>query len=282
MNPINSEQSNPQAGSRTMAVWALLLGIITVILAFVPIVGMVSWIAAIVGLVLGIIALARRLAGRGMAITGIVLSSVAVILSIVMTVVYMMAGLVWAVLAVQNSELNDDRPSATASPTPVGPTEGSGTEESPFVVGQTFEVPRSEGGSWSVTITSAELDANDQIDNPYTDGLPEDEIPQYALLEVTLEYDGEEPSLVPLMELSFGYLSPTGDELWATPSSDIETPGTSFAELESMDPGDSETVDVVVPVLPGGGSSDDAETVADGLWMVKSSLADDTFYVELQ
>lgn len=68
-----------------LAISSLILGIIAIALGWMPVIG---WLIALVGLGLGIAALVMinqdaRLAGRGMAITGVVLSGVAIVLYVV-------------------------------------------------------------------------------------------------------------------------------------------------------------------------------------------------------
>jgi hypothetical protein len=72
------------------------MGIVAVVLGFVPLVNIVGLVLGIVALVLGLIAAARsraRQARAGTAITGAVLGGAAVLLSVVMTVVYTVLGI---------------------------------------------------------------------------------------------------------------------------------------------------------------------------------------------
>ena len=75
-----------------MAIAALVLGIISIILAIIPFCSIFSVLPAIVGLILGIIDLVKKKKNggkKGMAITGIVLSGVAIIIIIVWIVASM-------------------------------------------------------------------------------------------------------------------------------------------------------------------------------------------------
>ncbi len=69
-----------------MAVAALILGIISFLISFIPLLGYVSLIPAIIGLILGIVFLAKKKIEKektkqekGMSIAGIVLSSLALL-----------------------------------------------------------------------------------------------------------------------------------------------------------------------------------------------------------
>ena len=75
-----------------MAIAALVLGIISIILAIIPFCSIFSVLPAIVGLILGIIDLVKKKKNggkKGIAITGIVLSGVAIIIIIVWIVASM-------------------------------------------------------------------------------------------------------------------------------------------------------------------------------------------------
>lgn len=271
VNPESPSVESPSAASRTLAVWALILGILTLVVAVVPFANFGAWLVAIAALVLGIVSLVKRRGGRGMAITGIVLSVLGAILSIVMVLVYS-AVFIFSAISSDGDVAPSSTPTATptAEPTGDGAAGGDGTEESPFALGTPFDVEGMAGGTWTITVDDAEFDAGDAVDNPNDDGVPADEAPQYALLHVTLEYDGSGTSLVPQMELQFGYAG-TGETVWGIPSSDITTPAESFATLSSMEPGDSATVDVVI-ALPQG-------TQTGGTWAVSTTASDTVLYV---
>jgi uncharacterized membrane protein len=74
------------AAANGMAIASLVLGIVSVLIVWIPVVGMLGTVMALVGLVLGILSL-RKLEGRGLAIGGIVCAGV----SLVITALYLMA-----------------------------------------------------------------------------------------------------------------------------------------------------------------------------------------------
>ena len=74
-----------------MGLAALIIGIISVILGFIPVCGMIAIVPAIVGLILGIIDVSRKSKkqepkGKGMA--GIVLNAAAIIVILVWTLIF--------------------------------------------------------------------------------------------------------------------------------------------------------------------------------------------------
>lgn len=81
-----------QAPSNGLGVAALVLGILAIVLAFVPILGFASYPLALVGIVLGAVGLARvrarRATNRGVTVAGLVLSIVGLVCVIIATVLY--------------------------------------------------------------------------------------------------------------------------------------------------------------------------------------------------
>ena len=77
-----------------MSISALVLGILAFILAWFPIGSYIAVILSILALVFGIVGL-RRKAGKGMAITGIVLGAISLVASAVMSVIWTI-GFIWA------------------------------------------------------------------------------------------------------------------------------------------------------------------------------------------
>ncbi|HEY0925167.1 DUF4190 domain-containing protein [Brevundimonas sp.] len=64
--------ANPTNG---LAIASLVLGILSVLFVWIPVIGMVSWILAPIGLVLGLVALGKP-GGKGLAIAGSICSGV--------------------------------------------------------------------------------------------------------------------------------------------------------------------------------------------------------------
>ena len=74
------------AGPRGLAIAALVLGIAGLVLVWLPFLAVVALPAAIVGLILGIIAM-RKGQPKGLALTGVILSGVAILISVISVVV---------------------------------------------------------------------------------------------------------------------------------------------------------------------------------------------------
>ena len=76
--------SDPGAGQ---AVTSLVLGIVSIVFAFIPCFGFVSLVTGIIGLVMGILG-RKSVTRHGMAVTGIVLSAISLGLTVLFMVLY--------------------------------------------------------------------------------------------------------------------------------------------------------------------------------------------------
>lgn len=80
-----------------MAVWAMIAGIVALVLAIIPGASFIAGLPAVVAIVLGAIALVKKKPGRGKATTGLILGVLAVIVSFFVSVVFI------GTLAAENS-----------------------------------------------------------------------------------------------------------------------------------------------------------------------------------
>ena len=80
----NPDEHNPESGKIGFAVTSLVLGIVAVVLCCCGL----GYICAPLSIIFGIISLVKRRGGKGMAITGIILSSITVIVLAIFTVLY--------------------------------------------------------------------------------------------------------------------------------------------------------------------------------------------------
>ncbi|MGA1838373.1 hypothetical protein VD659_15745 [Herbiconiux sp. 11R-BC] len=94
-----------------LALAAVVIGGLAFVGAFVPFVNYGSWLLALIGLILGIVALVRRGRGRGLALSGTILSGVALILSVVLALVYTV-GFVTSAVQSAGSNLSAAEPGA--------------------------------------------------------------------------------------------------------------------------------------------------------------------------
>ncbi|MCY7300115.1 MAG: hypothetical protein LH616_12995 [Ilumatobacteraceae bacterium] len=85
VTPTQSASVLPR--TKRVGVASLVVGILAILGAAIPLVNLISGILAIAGLILGIISLTRAGARTGPAIAGTVVSSVALVLSIITTII---------------------------------------------------------------------------------------------------------------------------------------------------------------------------------------------------
>ncbi len=74
-----------QQGNNGLAVASLVLGILSILFGWIPIIGFISWVLAPIGLVLGLVALNTG-AGRGLALAGSICSGVGLLICILWVV----------------------------------------------------------------------------------------------------------------------------------------------------------------------------------------------------
>ena len=78
-------QSAAPAPSNGLAIGSLVLGILSIVTAIIPFVGIVAWVLAPIGLILGFLA-RKKPGGQGLAIAGIVTSGIGLVICILWVV----------------------------------------------------------------------------------------------------------------------------------------------------------------------------------------------------
>jgi hypothetical protein len=133
--PQPGQQPQGQPHGTALATTALILGIVTIVLAFVPILNLLAVFVGIAALVVGLIAVNRvRSRGKGKALTGAILGGVGTLLSIVLIVVYTVIGVSALVESVEsNHPTADSVPPLLITPTapPELPTAGGPLDPDP-------------------------------------------------------------------------------------------------------------------------------------------------------
>ncbi|SEK84603.1 hypothetical protein SAMN04515665_105215 [Blastococcus sp. DSM 46786] len=178
-----------------LAIASMVLGIIALLLSWVPIVNNVAAVIALVGLGLGIPALLRARrgthGGTGMAITGLITSVLAVV------VVFATQAFYAEVIDGVQEEL--DRAGDEISAPPAGDTAPVEAEGEPAAEAVPLGVP-AQVGDYQVTVDAVELDGNataaagNQFNEPATNG-------QYVVVQLTATYTGAEEGF-PGMDLT--------------------------------------------------------------------------------
>lgn len=263
--------------SSGLAIAALVLGIVSLILAFIPFINVLAGIAAVVGLILAIVAVSQKGKKKGVALGGLITTSLALIMSFVMGFVYTNAfvegvdeafeesGVTDSSQAEEPSTEDDSAPAEADSPEPE--SEDQGTRENPLPLGSTVTLEALGESEWEVTVGPATLDATEAViaENTFND--PPEEGLQYALLSLTATYIGAE-SGTPSFDLTYSYVSSSG-----TTHETFDTFAVApdpLSDVNELYPGASGTGNILIAI-----PSDDP---SGGVWKVGTLLGSEYFF----
>lgn len=158
----------PQAPSNGLGTTALVLGVLAILLAFVPILGFVSYPLAILGIVFGLVGLrrvSRHVAtNRGVALAGLITSVLGFVLVIISTVLYVEA-INAGVQGVNNSlnavhNITYTASSTSGRPVTVTYTQGNNGSGSQTQVKSPWSVDTTVTGSVAVLSATSGFDIN--------------------------------------------------------------------------------------------------------------------------
>jgi hypothetical protein len=163
----------------------MVLGIIALLLSWVPIINNVAAVLAVIALALGIPALLRARrgthGGKGLAITGLVTSLVAIVVVLLTQAFY--------ASVVDEVERSFDEEVSSLAPSDGSPSQlaDSATEEAPVTDVVPLGVP-AQVGDYLVTVDAVELDADESV--LAADDYNEPATGQYVLTQLTVTYTG--------------------------------------------------------------------------------------------
>jgi hypothetical protein len=263
-------------GGKGVAIAALVVGIVAVIGAVIPFLNYVAFVPAFAAIILGIVSLARRMDGKPLALTGLILGVVAFVLSIVLAIAYTLAFVSAVSGAVESSDGSGVFPSA-------GPTSGGtdpyadgdatgapGTSpEDPLPIGTTVTGEGVDGPEWSVTLGQPIVDATAAVLAADPTNPEPAEGMQYAVVPVTVTYLGDDEG-DPLSELALGYLAPDGSQHSAADAFAL-APAPAFTDNAEMLESQGTASGNVVIEIP-------TEGAGEGLWATAPGLTADAYY----
>ncbi|OUE30493.1 hypothetical protein BFL35_09910 [Clavibacter michiganensis] len=241
--------------------------------AFIPFLDYVTAVPALVAVVLGIVSLARRMDGKPLALTGVILGAVAFVLSIVLAIVYTSAFVRSLTGAVESSGGGSGYASAEPTPGEDGDGETSalpGTSpEDPLPIGTPVTGDGLDGPEWQVTLGQPILDGTAAVLAADPAAPAPEEGMQYAVVPVTVTYLGTEAG-DPLSELALGFLAPDGSQYSAADSTVI-APAPAFTDnVDLLEPQGVASGNVVIEIPIDG--------AADGLWATAPGMIADAYY----
>ncbi|MBC9927964.1 MULTISPECIES: hypothetical protein [unclassified Leucobacter] len=187
--------------AKGLAIAALVVGIVAFLSGLVPIWGI---IVGVVGVALGVIALVKG-QPKGLALTGTILAGVAVVASIIATII---AGAFTAAVVdtvEKQTSVTSEIPGEDAAATDEDPPASEkGTRENPLPLGAIIS-----SDDWDVVVNSVNLSANDAVAsaNPYNEAAPEGQ--QYALVNVSVTYKGADTGMPAFVQID--YVTATGE-----------------------------------------------------------------------
>ena len=174
----------PQKQGAGLAIASMVLGIIALLLCWIPIINNVAAVIAVVGLGLGIPALLRARrgthGGKGMAITGLVTSVLAIVLVVLTQMLF-----VQAIEEVEDSFNEGIAESEVASVDP-----GVAEEEAPAAQEIVPLGAPAQIGDYQVIVDTVELNANETVAG--ANDFNEPPSGQYVITQLTVTYLGAE------------------------------------------------------------------------------------------
>ena len=227
--PYGSQSYTPApAPGNGMAVTALVLGIVSFFLAFIPIINVIAIVGGIVALILGIMGVRKATrhatSGKGLGIAGIILGALALVIAVVVTVI--------AVIAVDSIDtaLEDAAESMEDQANDLGSElsedEQETVEESALMLGEWADV-----GEYSVAVTGVNPDAAEiiaeanQFNEPATN--------QYVLVDVSVVYNGDEEG-DPWVDLSISFVGTDARQYDASACGAVVSP--SAMDVPTLNP----------------------------------------------
>ncbi|MET0713401.1 MAG: DUF4190 domain-containing protein [Mycetocola sp.] len=265
----------PAISGNGLGLAALIVGIFALLGAFIPFVNYVSGVLAVVGIILGIIAVTRKNKPKKAGLSGLIVSVIALILSIVLAFAYT-AGFVAAVdeslpqTKVQESEGD----AAAEEPAPADEAESAevGTRENPAPIGTTVEMTSVGAPLYEVTLGAPTLDATTVVAaaNQFNEAAPAGF--QYAVVPVTVTYTGTETG-TPWIDLQVEFVSAAGTTHTSSDSLAVG-PSPTFMEVNELYPGASGTGNIVIAIP--------TADAAAGAWTVTPLFSGDTFFFAAQ
>lgn len=260
--PAGPPAPAPAKGSNGLAVAGFVLGLIGLLMSWIPVVNFLGILLGGIGLVLAVIGLVqakKRNAGKGLAIAGIVLGGLAIIIAIVVNVAVVNA--VDSALkdvtdtSVDTSGASSDESSGDGSKS--GDDVGT-SRDNPAPLGSSVS-----GGDWTVTINSVTTAEEDSIGQKPQAGSA------LLVINLTATYDGDDPQGESAWA-TVKYVDPTGKAHDTTSGSTYFMEDDAFDSLTKVYEGSSITGEQMIEIP--------ADNWKDGVLAVSPAmLSDDTF-----
>lgn len=252
----------PAKGSNGLATAGFVLGLLGLLASWIPVLNVVGMILGVIGAVLAAVGLAKVKttgAGKGLAISGLILGVLAVIVAIIINVAFVSA-VDDALKATTDTSVKAPAASNSAgAPSNQAADKALGTSrENPAPIGSAIT-----GGDWTVTINSVKTADKDSLDQAPAKGKT------LLLVNLTATYNGDDAQ----GSSAFAHLefvTAEGNTIDSTGGSTLFIPDEQFSSLETVFKGASVTGNQILEVP--------ADTWQNGVLSVSPDMfADDTF-----
>lgn len=273
-NPPQQPQQQPQpqyappqpAPSKPagLAITALVTGIVAFVLWWVPVLGV---IVGIVAVVFGVLALVKK-QSKGFGLTGLILGALGLVAALILSIVLAMA----ANEAVKVIDESAEKIAPSESQEPVDeaeeeqPASEEGTRANPYPIGTDIT-----DGDWTVTINSVNLDAAAAIKDENIFNEEPDPGTVYILVNMTATYNGTAPEGASPWT-SVEYVTVDGNTITNTDKFIIAP--SEFDASRTLYEGASITGNKALQVP--------ADTAGEGVLAVKPGLLSDKHFVAVQ
>lgn len=215
------QQPAPVQPKKGLGITAMVLGIVALVLAFVPVIAILSFILGPAAVVLGIIAFVKR-NGHGQGIAGIITGALGFIIAILGFALF--GTFISAVEEEPEAEVSEESEAEAAEeqaeeeaeastaqeeegeePAPAEDPGDEGSRDNPLPIGEAVS-----SDEWEVTINNITRNADDEVaaENQFNDPSPEGS--SYALVNITATYLGDD-SEMPLLSTEVSYVSESGE-----------------------------------------------------------------------
>ncbi|PWC06452.1 DUF308 domain-containing protein [Mycetocola zhujimingii] len=238
-------QGSPKPGNGP-GLASLIIGIVSVGVAFIPFANFLSFLLGVTGIVLGIIGLVLADRPRGQAIWGTVLSFVSLVLAAVMIVAYTF-GFIFAIGEAVD-ETPRARPGITATPEPRAAVES-------LTLGSPVEFVDTDGETvYLATVTAYDLDATDLVLAVEGNPVPPEGM-NWAMVSVAAAPRAQ-AGTDPGEEITVEYLAADGNEVYSATDDLNAAPDPDFTEFTDVALNETVVGNIVIPIPsddPGGG-----------------------------
>ncbi|PRZ12707.1 DUF4190 domain-containing protein [Nesterenkonia sandarakina] len=246
-------QEPPQP--KGLGIAAMIVGIVALVLSFIPLLGLISFVLGPLALILGIFGLVKN-NGKPQAITGIITGALSFIVVLIGTLIFGaavssmddsgQASIEDATeLEAAEEQAEEAGEVAEAQEEEAEPVEAQvagdpGSRTNPYEAGETVS-----NDEWEVTINGITRDADDAInaENQFSDPAPEGS--SYALIDVTMTYLGDE-SEMPVFATDVAYVTAGGETLSAYET--VAIAPDAFDSLRELYNGGTEQGNIVIAI----------------------------------